>query len=295
MSISAAIVPGGAIGPEGVTWAGDGSSIHVVAGEQLMIDSALQAAGNVTVEVGMLGPDDNGRPLIITTAGGSNSAGLGADGAGGVVRIVSVGDLELGGDITVVATIRQTFDGDGDLASETYQWSNRPSRLEVVAAGRALIGTDSVDSQGSPVKAGCLPAGQPVDPDRRRHACVRPRRARLSVVRDQHVPPRQHDHDRVEPGRGGARPGGRGGDVLRAVRFRRRLSRSLDRSGNAGDSTIRVEAGQQAQIAQDMWAGKGITVIGGLDPVDANDPLSGRSVFRCKVQRNCVPTGRRRD
>ncbi|MEY4181071.1 MAG: hypothetical protein RLY70_4646, partial [Planctomycetota bacterium] len=278
VDIRGAIVPGGSIGPEGVTWAGDGSSIHVVAGEQLMIDSALQAAGNVTIEVGTPGPDDNGRPLIITTAGGLNSAGLGADGAGGVVRIVSGGDLELGGNITAGATIRQTFDGEGDLASETYQWSNRPSRLEVVAAGRALIGADSVDSQGAPVKAGAyLRASQSILIDGGTHASgqgvlVYPS-SEINTFRPGSTITIVSDQDAAVLGLVVA-----GGDILKqfdpAGGYR---GRSIVR--NAGDSTIRVEAGQQAQIAQDMWAGKGITVIGGIDPVDANDPLSGRSVL----------------
>ncbi|MFM7071288.1 MAG: hypothetical protein ACKO38_05775, partial [Planctomycetota bacterium] len=277
VEIHGAIVPGGSIGEQGVTWAGDGSSIHVVAGEQLIVDSALQAAGDVTVEVGTPGPDDNGRPLIITTAGGLNSAGLGAGGAGGVIRVVSAGDLELGGNVTAGATIRQTFDANGDLASETYLWSNRPSRLEVVAAGRVLIGTDTVDKQGRPVKAGAyLRASQAILIDGGTHASAQGvliyPSSEINTFNPASTITIVSDQDAAVLGLVVA-----GGDVLKQFdadgEYR---GRSIVR--NAGDSTIRIEAGNQAQIAQDMWAGKGITVIGGIDPVDANDALSGRSV-----------------
>jgi hypothetical protein len=278
VEIHGVIVPGGSIGEQGVNWAGDGSSIHVVAGEQLVIDSALQAAGDVTVEAGIPGADDNDRPLIVTTTGGLNSAGLGAGGTGGVIRVVSGGDLELGGNITAGATIRQTFDSDGDLASETYQWSNRPSRLEVVAAGRVLVGANTVDGQGVPVKAGgYLRASQSILIDGGTHATgqgvVVYASSEINTFNPASAITIVSDQDAALLGLVIA-----GGDVLKqfdaAGKYR---GRSIVR--NAGDSTIRVEAGNQAQIAQDMWAGKGITVIGGVDPVDANDPLSGRSVL----------------
>jgi hypothetical protein len=64
VDIYASLIAGGVVGESGVTWNGEGSSIELVAGQQLIIGDAVQASGNVMVQPGLPGPDDAGQSLI---------------------------------------------------------------------------------------------------------------------------------------------------------------------------------------------------------------------------------------
>ncbi|NDD65988.1 MAG: hypothetical protein EBZ36_18730, partial [Acidobacteria bacterium] len=148
------LIAGGTIGATGVTWAGEGSWVSVTAGQQIMLDAPIQAAASITLNPGTPGPDDNGRSLVVTTASGLNAAGLGANGTGSLIRFESPGDIELPANILSGGTIVQTFNSSGKLIAENYTWSGRDSSIEIVAGGRVLIGTDTVDINGNPVKKG---------------------------------------------------------------------------------------------------------------------------------------------
>ncbi|MFM8726613.1 MAG: hypothetical protein ACKON9_15990, partial [Planctomycetaceae bacterium] len=44
------IVAGGQIGANGITWAGDGSSVSITAGQQIFLDAPIQAAAAITLK-----------------------------------------------------------------------------------------------------------------------------------------------------------------------------------------------------------------------------------------------------
>ncbi|MEN9556606.1 MAG: hypothetical protein RLZZ232_2892, partial [Planctomycetota bacterium] len=154
VDIYAALVSGGTVGAGGVTWAGDGSSVSVTAGQQIYLDAPLHAAGSLLLRPGVPGTDDAAQNLVMTTASGLNAAGLGANGTGSVIRIESDSDLTLGGNILSGGTIVQQFGAQSQLLSETYTWSGRDSRIEIVSSGKVLVGTDAVDINGNPVRKG---------------------------------------------------------------------------------------------------------------------------------------------
>ncbi|MFM7836840.1 MAG: hypothetical protein ACKPJD_34025, partial [Planctomycetaceae bacterium] len=138
------IVAGGQIGANGITWAGDGSSVSITAGQQIFLDAPIQAAAAITLKPGTPGADDNGRNLIMTTASGLNAAGLGSNNTGSTIRLESPGDLEIPANILSGGSIVQTFSNSGQLLAENYTWSGRDSSIEIVAGGRVLVGTDTV-------------------------------------------------------------------------------------------------------------------------------------------------------
>ena len=80
VDIYGAVIAGGLVGPTGVAWADGGdATITVRAGEQVMLDSALQASRSVTVTGGAAGADDNGVSVLLSPASGVNAAGLSSD------------------------------------------------------------------------------------------------------------------------------------------------------------------------------------------------------------------------
>lgn len=90
----------------------------------------------------------------MSTASGLNAAGLGANNTGSLIRLESPGDLDIPANILSGGTIVQNFGAGGELLSETYTWSGRDSRIEIVAGGKVLVGTDTVDVHGNPVQKG---------------------------------------------------------------------------------------------------------------------------------------------
>ncbi|MFN5898042.1 MAG: hypothetical protein ACK48Y_10990, partial [Planctomyces sp.] len=148
------LIAGGTVGATGITWAGDGSEVTVTAGQQIYLDAPIQAAAAIHLHPGTPGPDDAGRNFIMSTASGLNAAGLGANNTGSLIRLESPGDLDIPANILSGGTIVQNFGAGGELLSETYTWSGRDSRIEIVAGGKVLVGTDTVDVHGNPVQKG---------------------------------------------------------------------------------------------------------------------------------------------
>ncbi|MGV2340455.1 MAG UNVERIFIED_CONTAM: hypothetical protein LVR18_42860 [Planctomycetaceae bacterium] len=150
------VIAGGQVGSGGVTWAGDGSAVTILAGQQIRLDAPVQAAAAITLKPGTPGSDDQGRNLVMSAASGLNAAGLGQDNTGSTIRIETTGDLEIAGNILSGGSIIQTFGASGQLLSENYAWSGRDSKIEVVAGGRVLVGSDTVDIHGNSLKKGAF-------------------------------------------------------------------------------------------------------------------------------------------
>ncbi len=226
----------------------------------------------------------------MTTAAGLNSAGLGLNGTGGLVRVTSAGNLELAGNVTSGATIRQTFGAGGQLLSEQYDWSGRDSRIEIDAQGRALIGTDTTNELGQPIQAGAfLRASERIDIRGGSH----PSGTGVLIYAASELSTNNPDGAIVIDAAQDA-------EILGVLVAGGRLEAQRDADGGylgrrivrfGGDSTLRIEADQQIRIGQDLVAGKQIDLIGGLDPVVAGEPLSGRGAV-LYGSRNFAPTGR---
>jgi hypothetical protein len=90
----------------------------------------------------------------MTTASGLNAAGLGPNNTGSTIRLESPGDLEVPANILSGGTIVQTFGSAGQLLAENYTWSGRDSSIEIVAGGRVVVGTDTTDINGNPIRKG---------------------------------------------------------------------------------------------------------------------------------------------
>jgi hypothetical protein len=156
VEIHQALIAGGTVGPTGVTWAGEGSSVEITAGQQLLVGAPIQAAGDLTLRPGTAGTDDAGRNLVFGLDAGLNTAGLGPSGRGSSIRIQTQTDLEIPGNITAGATIRQSFGPSGELLAETYEWSGRSASIELEATGRILVGADVLDKDGKPFQRGAF-------------------------------------------------------------------------------------------------------------------------------------------
>jgi hypothetical protein len=148
------LVAGGQITATGIAWAGEGSVVTITSGQQIYLDAPIQAAAAITLSPGTPAADDQSQGLVITTASGLNTAGLGANNTGSAIRMESPGDLEIPVNILSGGSIVQTFGPAGQLLAENYVWSGRDSIIEIVAGGRVLVGTDTVDASGNPIRKG---------------------------------------------------------------------------------------------------------------------------------------------
>ncbi|MEX0819283.1 MAG: hypothetical protein WD070_06810, partial [Pirellulaceae bacterium] len=268
-----AVVAGGEIGPNGVTWAGPDSNLMVDAGQQVYVDTGLLASAMVRVRGGVAGADDDGLGVIIDTAGGLISAGLTSDGSGGTVLIYSAGNLEMMGNVTAGGNVSLVRNETGDIVDRLYTWSAEPSSAVIEAAGQAFIGGTTTNRQGERVQTGGY------------------------VRANQHI--------RVV---GGADPSGVGvlihaaselvtqfadssieveatfdADIQGVVLAGGEIVAQRDAAGVyqgrtlvdfGGNSSITIHADHQIRVGTEMRAGQRIDLIGGLDPLDP-DPADG--------------------
>ena len=266
-------VAGGSIGALGVTWAGEGSQVTVSAGEQAYLMGALLASGSVQLNGGTGGADDHDLGVVVDTAGGLTSGGLGASGAGGHVGIHSAGNLEMMGNIL----------SGGTVSGSTINWAARNSDVRVEAVGQAFIGGHTTNQAGDAiVTGGIIQANQAITVVGGTHAAddtgvfvqaaseLTTHNADGSILI-------QSASDADVPGV--LLPGGQvvaikdaDGNVI---------GRRLENFG--GNSTLRIEAAHQIRVGTELQAGKRIDLVGGVDPVDP-DPgdgsvnLSGRGI-----------------
>jgi len=136
-SINGAIVAGGSIGANGISWFGAGDSdVNVVAGQRILLDTGISASRTVSLSTTAApGADDDGLSVRITSAGGLTTAGLTSDGSGGLVAIDAVGHVDAGGSNRSGGTVTQTFD-DGKLIAENVSWSTENSSVDPKAGGQ---------------------------------------------------------------------------------------------------------------------------------------------------------------
>ncbi len=264
VDILGSVIAGGVVGPTGVTWAAGGdATIAVRAGQQVMLDSALQASRSVTVTGGMPGADDGGVSVVLSPASGLNAAGLSADtSATGSVTIDAAADLEMMGTIVAGATIVESAGG------RSYDWADRqPTDVSITAAGRAFIGGNTVNIDGDPITTGgVIRAGRSITIDGGTYSSgngvqVHPN-SELSTHDAAGTILITSDQDAEIRGTIAS-----GGEIVAGVV-----------SLFDGTAALRIEAAHQVRISREVAASKTITVVGGTDPLDPADSTSGQSV-----------------
>ena len=166
VDILGAVVAGGEIGEDGVTFAGADSTIEVRAGEQIYLDNALSAARSVTLSAGSAGADDNNLAIVAGTVSGMTAAGITSDGSGGTVTLntdrnpVDLSDLGTHSDIWMMGHIYaggeavQEFNEDNELIGETVNWSDEGGRVFLNAGGQVVVGGETENKAGETVETG---------------------------------------------------------------------------------------------------------------------------------------------
>ncbi|MEY3228802.1 MAG: hypothetical protein RLZZ536_3421, partial [Planctomycetota bacterium] len=154
VDILGAIVAGGTVGATGVTWAGPDSTVSIIAGQQIYVDTAVQAAATATLQAGTPGTDDNSTSIIITTAGGVNTGGLTSGTVGGHIAVTGGGDIQIMGNVTSGGTVTQQINADGQFVGESFTWSPKKSDIVVNAGGQAWIGGMAMNTQNQLVETG---------------------------------------------------------------------------------------------------------------------------------------------
>ncbi len=146
------LVAGGTVGENGVVWSGTGSDVTVTAGSQLLIDTGLLAAGNVSVNGGTPDAGDNDLGFKVTTAGGVTARGY--NGTGGNITFTGTGDMEMMGNLVAGGSLVQTFDGDGNLLTQEIDWSGTLGTVTMNLDGQAFIGGNTVNVDNQPTTTG---------------------------------------------------------------------------------------------------------------------------------------------
>ncbi|MEI7701280.1 MAG: hypothetical protein WCK86_15885, partial [Planctomycetia bacterium] len=268
------LIAGGTIGATGVTWAGDGSEVTVTAGQQIYLDAPIQAAAAIHLHPGTPGADDAGRNFIMTGASGLNAAGLGANNTGSVIRLESPGDLDIPANILSGGTIVQNYGAEGKLLSETYTWSGRDSRIEIVAGGKVLVGTDTVDIEGNPVKRGSfLRASSSVSILAGSHASevgieVYPNGGISTSDADGAI---LLDTAQSVDLQGHVVSGG----VISLVQNAAGETTGYSVTRYDGTASLDISAGGRVRLGQEVYAGKVLTIEAGTATATSEDPFSG--------------------
>ena len=130
IDIFGAVIAGGTVGDNGVTWQGRNSSVLVTSGEQLFLDSGLLASGSVKVNSGLPGDDDNDLSTIITTAGGITAYGFDES---GYIEVKSEGGK--GTQFLVTLPFLQ-MDGDEYVGISSTQISTEKMAIQGVLSNR---------------------------------------------------------------------------------------------------------------------------------------------------------------
>ena len=202
--------------------------------------------------------------MIVGTAGGLTSAGLGAGTAGGHVGISSAGGLEMMGHIL----------SGGTPSGSTVAWSGRTSDVLIDAKGQAFIGGNTTDDVGNPIQVGgYIQAGSAITVDGGTDS------SGTGVLIQAASELTTHDaagsiviHSDTDADiQGLLLPGGQVVNVYDVPGHY--LGRQLQNFG--GDSTIRVEAGNQVRVGTQLRAGKGIDLVGGTDSTGTSISLLG--------------------
>ena len=154
LDILGTIIAGGAGGTSGIVWSGDDSSVYLGAGQQVYIDGAVFASDLLEVVGGTPGVDDDGLSVLVSTRAGLSSGGQTSDGTSGQVTIQASGNLEIMGHVVGGGTLSQTFDADGDLESQTIDWSDNGGTVTINATGQSYVGGTTINQGGETVQTG---------------------------------------------------------------------------------------------------------------------------------------------
>ena len=279
VNVHGAVVAGGEIGANGVTWVGSDSTATVSAGEKLYLDTGILASKSVAVSGGEAGLDDDDLSVIIDTAGGLYAAGLTADGSGGHIEVTATDDLEIMGHVVSGANVTFIRDEEGVITGKDYDWSAEASDVLITAGGQAFIGGTTTNKQGERVQTGGY-----VRANERVHIIGGEDESGTGVFIQGASEVVTENADSVieinatfDADIQGVVLAG--GDVLvhRAPESADSESTLLTYMGRkligyGGESTITVTADHQIRVGTELRAGKAITLTGGEDPVEP-DPV----------------------
>ncbi|MAF64666.1 MAG: hypothetical protein CMJ84_03260, partial [Planctomycetes bacterium] len=262
VDIFGAIVPGGEVGTSGVTFNGPDSTAHIEAGEQIYLDTGITAAKKVELVAGQAGADDNRISVLVNTVGGLTAVGDTSDGSGGLVSVTAGTDIWMMGHVTAGANVTQSFDDEGNLESQTYDWSDEPGTIRITAVGQALIGGTTTNEAGETVETGgYLTARDTIEIDGGANPDGRgvyvPAAGELVV----HQPDGSISIDAAQDT-----------EILGLLAAGGKVDTFYDGEGQYlgrkiqtfdGDSTVTVAADGKIVVGQDIVAGKTINLIGG--------------------------------
>lgn len=276
--IEGVILAGGAIGANGITYAGPDSSVTVGAGQRVMIDNAIAASAAVTVVGGTPGADDDGVAVRIDTVAGLTVAGWTSDGRGGRVTVESTaggdGDIQVLGHILAGGTVTQTFGASGALLAETITWSAEKSTARLAAGGQLYLGGLTETQSGGMIETGgYVRASQRIE--LAGGTSADDIGVRLPGAAEVIVNNADGSIDVTSLTDADLQGLLIAGGVV--VEHRDAEGEYLGRTVTAtdGDSSIRIEASHQLRVGQDLTAGKNITLIGGEDPDDGSSQYAG--------------------
>lgn len=276
VDIFGAVVAGGTIGSNGVTWAGNDSQVTVIAGEQVYLDTGLLGSKSVTVRGGIGGADDRGLGVLVTTAGGITAGGYASDNSGGNINIFSDSNLEMMGNLVSGGKLFQEFDNNGKLKKQSIDWSGNKGAIRVEAQGQAFIGGNTTNKQGDAIQTG----GYLFASDRIEVVGKQTTGTGVYVQAASELVTHEANSSILIKSSSDADVQGLllpGGEITQARDLDGvYLGRTLTHFN--GDSSIRIEADHQIRIGQDMRAGKVIDLVGGNDPLEPN-PADGSTNY----------------
>ncbi|BDI15149.1 hypothetical protein ANSO36C_09510 [Nostoc cf. commune SO-36] len=279
VDILGTVVAGGTIGETGVTWAGNDSTVIVTAGQQIFLDTGLLASKSVTMNGGIAGADDNGIGLLVTTAGGATAMGLTSDGSGALIAMNNAGNMEMMGTLVSGGKLVQVFDNNGNLLSQTIDWSGNYGKINIQSAGQAFIGGHTVNKQGEPIETGgYLFAHDYIKVTGGAHSSGTGAYIQAASELVTHAANSSIEINAAQDAdvQGLLAPGGE----VTTVRDSKGsyMGRYVNVKDFGGQSTIKITAENQVRIGQTLRAGKQIDLIGGIDPVEAGVNHSGKGM-----------------
>ncbi|NJL77788.1 MAG: hypothetical protein HC917_01020 [Richelia sp. SM2_1_7] len=277
VDILGAVVAGGTIGETGVTWAGNDSTVTVTAGQQLFLDSGLLASKSVTMNGGIASADDNEIGLLVTTAGGATAMGLTSDGSGGLIATNNAGNMQMMGTLVSGGKLNQKFDNDGNLISQTIDWSGNYGEIKIKSEGQAFIGGKTVNKQGEAIETGgYLFANNHIQVSGGAHSSGTGAYIQATSELVTHAANGSIEINAAQDAdvQGLLAPGGE----VTTVRDSKGSYMGRYVTDFGGDSTIKITAEHQVRIGQTLRAGKQIDLIGGIDPEQEGVNHSGKGM-----------------
>ena len=277
VDILGAVVAGGSIGANGVTWAGNDATITVKAGQQIFLDTGLLASKSVSLNGGTAGADDNGLGLIVTAAGGVTAMGLTSDNSGALISMNNTGNMEMMGTLASGGKLVQTFDANGNILSQTIDWSGNYGKVEITSLGQAFIGGHTINQQGQAIETGgYIYANNNITINGGGNssgtgAYIQAASELVTHAADSSIIINAAQDVDIQ---GLLLPGGEVQDVRDITgKYMGRYAHNF-----GGNSTISIHADNQIRIGQSLKAGKQIDLVGGIDPVEPN-PADGSTNY----------------